>query len=300
MKLLCRMLALVLALMVSPVLAQTSPGTSPLSVPKGGTGAASLTDHGFILGHGAGPFTSLLCGAAQLAVGQSAANPICQTISGDVTINASGVTAIGSGVVSMAKIATGTQDTVIGYWGSTTASAIAVNNCSNALTYSTSTHTFGCNTTAGTGTVTSVATAGLATGGPITASGTVTVTDATQSDMETGSSTTTAVVPGRQQHHKSAAKVFVSISSCSSSPCTILSSYNVNSVTRSTTGTYAVNFTTAFSTNTYACVSVLTTSGLSVRPDGSTKATGSIGVVASNTSFSLADAGFDLVCFGDQ
>jgi hypothetical protein len=43
----------------------------------------------------------------------------------------------------------------LGYWGSTAVSALAVGNCANALTYSTSTHTFGCNTTAGTGTMTS-------------------------------------------------------------------------------------------------------------------------------------------------
>jgi hypothetical protein len=54
---------------------------------------------------------------------------------------------------------------------------------------------------AGSGTVTSVATGGLATGGTITAAGTVTVTAATQSDMETGTSTTVAVVPGVQKHH---------------------------------------------------------------------------------------------------
>jgi hypothetical protein len=48
----------------------------------------------------------------------------------------------------------GTQDTILGYFGSTSVSAIAPGNCSNALTYSNSTHSFGCNTTGGTGTVT--------------------------------------------------------------------------------------------------------------------------------------------------
>lgn len=64
--------------------------------------AGSVTNHAFVIGKGPGQtgFTSLLCGSAQLAVGQSAADPICRTITGDVTIDASGVTSIGSNKVS--------------------------------------------------------------------------------------------------------------------------------------------------------------------------------------------------------
>lgn len=47
----------------------------------------------------------------------------------------------------------------------------------------------------GTGTVTSVATGGLATGGPITATGTVTVTKATGAEIDTGTDDTKAVTP---------------------------------------------------------------------------------------------------------
>lgn len=82
-----------------------------------------------------------------------------------------------AGALALSGLATGTQDTVVGYWGSTAATAIAINNCSNALTYSTSTHTFGCNSTAGTGTVTSI-TAGFGismSSSPITSSGTINV-----------------------------------------------------------------------------------------------------------------------------
>jgi hypothetical protein len=50
-------------------------------------------------GPGVTGFTSLLCTSAQLAVGQAAADPICRTVTGDVTISAGGVTAIGSTVV---------------------------------------------------------------------------------------------------------------------------------------------------------------------------------------------------------
>jgi hypothetical protein len=73
-----------------------------------------------------------------------------------------------TGNLPLANIATGTQDTLLGYFGSTSVSAVAPGNCSNALTYSTSTHTFGCNSTAGTGTVTSITCGGLT----ITSSGT--------------------------------------------------------------------------------------------------------------------------------
>ena len=59
-----------------------------------------------------------------------------------------------TGNLSLSNLATGTSDTVLGYWGVTGVGALAINDCSNALTYSTSTHTFGCNSSAGTGTLT--------------------------------------------------------------------------------------------------------------------------------------------------
>lgn len=62
----------------------------------------AVTNHAFVIGKGPGQtgFTSLLCGSAQLAVGQSAADPICRTVTGDVTIDAAGVTAIGTNKVA--------------------------------------------------------------------------------------------------------------------------------------------------------------------------------------------------------
>lgn len=187
--------------------------------------AGSVTNHAFMIGKGAGTtgYTSLLCTSAQLAVGQAAADPICRTVTGDVTITAAGVTAIGAskvtnsqlatmaanttkcnatagsanptdctastmrtnigvvigtnvqawdtdldciaglsstgmvkrtgagtcsaGAMALSDLATGTQDTVVGYFGSTTASGLAIPNCTGALTYSTTTHTIGCNAT---------------------------------------------------------------------------------------------------------------------------------------------------------
>jgi hypothetical protein len=83
-------------------------------------------------------------------------------------------------LLPLASIAAGTSDTLLGYWGSTAVTALAINNCSNALTYNTSTHEFGCNTLAGTGTVTTftiVGSDGITVVGTctITATGTCTI-----------------------------------------------------------------------------------------------------------------------------
>lgn len=68
--------------------------------------AGTGTNHAFLLGKGIGQQgnTSLLCASAQLAVGQTAADPICRTLTGDVTISAGGVTAIGATVVHSAML----------------------------------------------------------------------------------------------------------------------------------------------------------------------------------------------------
>lgn len=60
--------------------------------------SGTVTNHAFALGKGPGVqgYTSLLCGSAQLAVGQAAADPICRTLTGDVTLSAAGVTTLGN------------------------------------------------------------------------------------------------------------------------------------------------------------------------------------------------------------
>jgi hypothetical protein len=74
---------------------------------------------------------------------------------------------------------------------------------------------------------------------------------AAQSDQETGSSTTLAVTPGRQQFHPSAAKAWVSFTGATGA---VVSSYNIASVSRGSAGVYTVNFTTAFSSASYVVV----------------------------------------------
>jgi hypothetical protein len=58
--------------------------------------SGTLTNHAFAIGKGAGVtgYTSLLCGSAQLAVGQAAADPICKPLTGEVTMDATGATTI--------------------------------------------------------------------------------------------------------------------------------------------------------------------------------------------------------------
>jgi hypothetical protein len=59
--------------------------------------SGSVTSHAFAVGKGPGMtgFSSVLCGLAQIPVGQTAADPICQTLTGDVTISGAGATTIG-------------------------------------------------------------------------------------------------------------------------------------------------------------------------------------------------------------
>lgn len=102
--------------------------------------------------------------------------------------------------------------------------------------------------------------AGLVTGGGnLTADRTFTVTAAVQSDQETGSSTTVAVVPGVQHFHPSAAKSWVNFNGTGT--VSIRRSYNVTSITDNGTGDYTVNFTNAFSDANYMAVGMIGDTG---------------------------------------
>jgi len=220
-------LAGALALITSSALAQVNPGSSPLSIAKGGTAAATAsaarTSLGLAIGVNVQAFSGNLAALAGLTAAAdkcfyftgsgtpTAATYDCGSFSRSVLVQSTAANwrstigvAIGSnveawdadldciaalsltglikrtgagtcsaGAVAINDLATGTQDTVIGYFGATTASATAVPNCTGALTYSTGTHTFGCNAGAGTGTVTSVQ---IAANPGIDATGTCTIT----------------------------------------------------------------------------------------------------------------------------
>ncbi len=101
------------------------------------------------------------------------------------------------------------------------------------------------------GTVTSVATSGLATGGTITSTGTITVTAASQSDQVTATSNTVAVTPAVQQYHPSATKAWFQMNTSGGS-VVLNASYNISSITYTNVGEYTANFTVSFSTAFYA------------------------------------------------
>lgn len=81
---------------------------------------------------------------------------------------------------------------------------------------------------------------------------------AVQSEMETGTDTTRAVVPGRQQYHPSAAKAWC-LSDGATTPA-ISASYNVTSLTDNGVGDTTFNFTTAMSSVSYSAVALFKTS----------------------------------------
>jgi hypothetical protein len=68
--------------------------------------SGTVTNNAFAVGQGpaAGGFASVLCTQAQIAIGQSAAKPICAALSGDVTMTAGGVVSIGTTKVTSAML----------------------------------------------------------------------------------------------------------------------------------------------------------------------------------------------------
>jgi hypothetical protein len=141
----------------------------------------------------AGNYTVVGDGISQTLTNKTingASNSLTVRLANDVT-----------GTLPFSNLPTGTQDTILGYWGSTAISATAVSNCTGALTYSTTTHTFGCNTSSGTGTVTSVTCGTGLSGGTITTTGTcaLALTNATLQATPinpSGTSSASAVMAG--------------------------------------------------------------------------------------------------------
>ncbi len=123
---------------------------------------------------------------------------------------------------------------------------------------------------------------------------------AIQSEQETGTDVVRAVTPGRQQFHPSAAKVWARIDYSGGVP-TATVSYNVTSITDSSTGVAIANFTTSFSAANYASLAVGQPSGaVPISDFTGNAATGSITMSHYEASTLTDPTKFDLVCFGDQ
>jgi hypothetical protein len=75
---------------------------------------------------------------------------------------------------------------------------------------------------------------------------------ASQAEMETATSTTVAVTPGRQQYHPSSSKAWIVFNG--EGTIAILGSYNVSSITDGGTGVYKVDWNVDFSSTNYAVV----------------------------------------------
>lgn len=82
-----------------------TPLSSPVAVDEGGTGDVTLTAHGVLLGEGTTPIVATAAMTdGQLLIGQTAADPLPMTISGDLVVTPAGVFTIQPTVVTYAKI----------------------------------------------------------------------------------------------------------------------------------------------------------------------------------------------------
>ncbi len=122
-----------------------------------------------------------------------------------------------------------------------------------------------------------------------------TIEYAVQSEMETGTSNTLAVTPGRQHYHPSAAKAWVNCGVTGN----VLASYNVTSVTDTGTGEATVNYTTSFSSTNYVIVASVQAG--SVLVSYASPATGSVLLRAfSDVGAAIDPTAYSAAMFGDQ
>lgn len=151
---------------------------------------------------------------------------------------------------------------------------------------------------AGAGTVTSVSGAGLATG-TVTGSGNITVMAAVKSDQVTATSTTVAVVPGVQQNHPSAAKVWAYFTQ-SAGTYTNVVSYNVASFLKNSTGNVTLTLTTSFTSANFAC-SASPSEASSSSAEAIPVSVNTMTVdLRTTTTGANVDRNFSVFCFGTQ
>lgn len=100
-----------------------------------GQGAGTVTNHAFAIGKGPNVtgYTSLLCGAGQLAIGQAAANPICRTVSGDATLDAAGVVTLATVNGNVGTFGSATQCITVTYDAKGRATAASAATCTPAV-----------------------------------------------------------------------------------------------------------------------------------------------------------------------
>lgn len=109
--------------------------TGILAVPFGGIGTSALTAFGVLLGNGTSAVTIATAGAAgQVLTGQTTTSqPVFQTMSGDVTLAATGTATIANGVVTYAKLQAVAALSVVGNGSSASATATALSGTANQI-----------------------------------------------------------------------------------------------------------------------------------------------------------------------
>lgn len=125
----------------------------------------------------------------------------------------------------------------------------------------------------------------------------------TQADQETATSTTTAVSPGRQQYHPSAAKMWAYITVSGGTP-SLDASYNVTSITDTSAGNVTVTIANDFSSANYCAVANGVTAG-GVAHAATVKTGQAVGSLVVRTFLTSAGTDTDniniaVVAFGDQ
>lgn len=131
---------------------------------------------------------------------------------------------------------------------------------------------------------------------------------ASQAEMETASSTTVAVTPGRQHYHPSAAKAWVNWDA--DGTIAIQTSYNVSSITDNGVGDYTINFSVTFSSTEYCAVAFVSNPGaqggvgvnynVAAKPGGTRTATAfQVIAGAANTVGALDFGSISAAIFGD-
>lgn len=128
------------------------------------------------------------------------------------------------------------------------------------------------------------------------------VSAASQAEMESASSTTVYVSPGRTQYHPGVAKAWCMFNG-TGTPAMVVSHNVDSSITDTGTGNYTITWTTDFSSADYVAfvTCINTPTGDKVGSPG-TKAAGSLQVITfSSTTGSVADvADVSVVAYGDQ
>lgn len=122
---------------------------------------------------------------------------------------------------------------------------------------------------------------------------------ATQVEQEAGSSTTTAVTPGRQQYHPSACKAWAQIIYSGGVPTSTIK-YNVTSLTDSATGDGIANLTVAFSSANFGTLGSNNTTAAAAGVYTKSTGASTLRWVTNNLLSAATDYDITIAAFGDQ